>query len=69
MAFRGGAKSSFFLGTSLMASRPAYRGIKGGIYLNAKDKNLKLHNSFQLKYRENLEDLSWLINSLNNSIF
>ena len=44
-------------------------GIKGGIYLNAKDKDLKLRNSFKLKYRENLEDLSWLTNDLNNSTF
>ena len=64
--FKIDISKSWIIGDSLSDIRA---GIKGGIYLNAKDKNLKLHNSFKLKYRENLEDLSWLINNLNNSIF
>ena len=44
-------------------------GIKGGIYLNAEDKKFKSSNGFKLKYKNNLEDFSWLINDLNNSVF
>ena len=68
--FKINMSKSWIIGDSLSDIQAGINaGIKGGIYLNAKDKNLKLHNSFKLKYRENLEDLSWLTNDLNNSIF
>ena len=68
--FKINMSKSWIIGDSLSDIQAGINaGIKGGIYLNAKDKPLKLHNSFKLKYRENLEDLSWLTNDLNNSIF
>ena len=68
--FKINMSKSWIIGDSLSDIQAGINaGIKGGIYLNAKDKPLKLHNSFKLKYRENLEDLSWLTNDLNNSTF
>ena len=68
--FKINMSKSWIIGDSLSDIQAGINaGIKGGIYLNAKDKDLKLHNSFKLKYRENLEDLSWLTNDLNNSTF
>jgi D-glycero-D-manno-heptose 1,7-bisphosphate phosphatase len=44
-------------------------GIKGGVYLNAKNNKHVSKSNFILKYKDNLDDLSWLIDDLCNSCF
>ena len=44
-------------------------GIKGGIYLNAKNNKHVSKSNFILKYKDNLDDLNWLIDDLSNSCF
>tara|TARA_B100001059_G_scaffold159438_1_gene159005 strand:- start:58 stop:699 length:642 start_codon:yes stop_codon:yes gene_type:complete len=44
-------------------------GIKGGVYLNAKNNKHSPKSNFILKYKDNLEDLNWLIDDLRNSCF
>ncbi len=68
--FKIDMSKSWIIGDSLSDIQAGITaGIKGGIYLNAEDKNFKSSNGFKLKYKSNLEDFSWLINDLNNSIF
>ena len=44
-------------------------GIKGGVYLNAKNNKHVSKSNFILKYKDNLDDLNWLIDDLSNSCF
>jgi len=44
-------------------------GIKGGIYLNAENKNYLSESNFILEYKDSLESLNWLIDDLNNGFF
>ena len=44
-------------------------GIKGGVYLNAKNNKHVSKSNFILKYKDNLDDLNWLIEDLSNSCF
>ena len=68
--FKIDMSKSWIIGDSLSDIQAGIKaGIKGGIYLNAEDKKFKSSNEFKLKYKNNLEDFSWLINDLNNSVF
>ena len=68
--FKIDMSKSWIIGDSLSDIQAGIKaGIKGGIYLNAEDKKFKSSNDFKLKYKNNLEDFSWLINDLNNSVF
>ena len=44
-------------------------GIKGGVYLNAKNNKHVSKSNFILKHKDNLEGLNWLIDDLRNSCF
>ena len=44
-------------------------GIKGGVYLNAKNNKHVSKSNFILKCKDNLDDLNWLIDDLSNSCF
>ena len=68
--FKIDMSKSWIIGDSLSDIQAGIAaGIKGGIYLNAEDKNFKSSNGFKLKYKSNLESFSWVINDLNNNIF
>jgi len=62
--------NSWIIGDSLSDIKAGIKaGIKGGIYLNANDKSFKSETNFKLKYQNNLNNLSWLIDDLSNSSF
>jgi len=44
-------------------------GIKGGVYLNAENKNYLSESNFILEYTDSLASLNWLIDDLKNSLF
>jgi D-glycero-D-manno-heptose 1,7-bisphosphate phosphatase len=44
-------------------------GIKGGVYLNAANKNYLSESNFILEYTDSLASLNWLIDDLKNSLF
>jgi len=44
-------------------------GIKGGVYLNAVNKNYLSESNFILEYTDSLASLNWLIDDLKNSLF
>jgi D-glycero-D-manno-heptose 1,7-bisphosphate phosphatase len=61
---------SWIIGDSLSDIKAGVNaGIKGGVYLNAANKNYLSESNFILEYTDSLASLNWLIDDLKNSLF